>query len=73
MALELMVLLEKNLGITLTESLVFEYPTIEDLAKYFIQTLFEDDSKGSCVGRVRRCNLKSVIRLIKSGKITQKR
>jgi len=31
MALELMVLLEKNLGITLTESLVFEHPTIEDL------------------------------------------
>jgi acyl carrier protein len=43
MALELMVLLEKNLGIKLTESLVFEYPTIEALAGYFNQELFPDD------------------------------
>ncbi len=40
MALELMVLLEKNLGITLTESLVFEHPTIEDLVGYFLSVLF---------------------------------
>jgi len=41
MALELMVLLEKNLGITLTEALVFEHPTIEDLVAYFLSVLFE--------------------------------
>jgi acyl carrier protein len=40
MALELMVLLEKNLGITLTESLVFEHPTIEELVRYFLGVLF---------------------------------
>ncbi len=40
MALELMVLLEKNLGITLTESLVFEHPTIEELSRYFLAELF---------------------------------
>ncbi|MBM5790532.1 MAG: type I polyketide synthase [Cyanobacteria bacterium M_surface_10_m1_298] len=40
MALELMVLLEKNLGITLTESLVFEHPTIEELVVYFLSQLF---------------------------------
>ncbi len=40
MALELMVLLEKNLGITLTESLVFDYPTIEELSRYFLAELF---------------------------------
>jgi NADPH:quinone reductase-like Zn-dependent oxidoreductase/acyl carrier protein len=42
MALELMVLLEKNLGITLTEALVFEHPTIEDLVRYFLSVLFEE-------------------------------
>ena len=40
MALELMVLLEKNLGITLTEDLVFEYPNIEELVEYFLAVLF---------------------------------
>jgi len=44
MALELMVLLEKNLGITLTEALVFEHPTIEDLVRYFLSVLFPEDS-----------------------------
>lgn len=43
MALELMVLLEKNLGIKLTESLVFEHPTIEALSRYFMQELSPDD------------------------------
>jgi len=42
MALELMVLLEKNLGITLTEALVFEHPTIEDLVLYFLSVLFPE-------------------------------
>ena len=42
MALELMVLLEKNLGITLTEALVFEHPTIEDLVRHFLSVLFEE-------------------------------
>jgi len=42
MALELMVLLEKNLGITLTEALVFEHPTIEELVLYFLSVLFEE-------------------------------
>ncbi|MCP9793026.1 SDR family NAD(P)-dependent oxidoreductase [Vulcanococcus limneticus Candia 3F8] len=42
MALELMVLIEKNLGITLTESLVFEHPTIEDLCKHFLAELFAE-------------------------------
>ncbi|WP_415399085.1 type I polyketide synthase [Synechococcus sp. W4D4] len=44
MALELMVLLEKNLGITLTEALVFEHPTIEDLVAYFLSVLFPEQS-----------------------------
>ena len=44
MALELMVLLEKNLGITLTEALVFEHPTIEDLVRYFLSVLFEEQA-----------------------------
>ena len=44
MALELMVLLEKNLGITLTEALVFEHPTIEDLVRFFLSVLFPEDS-----------------------------
>ncbi len=47
MALELMVLLEKNLGIKLTESLVFEYPTIEALSGYFMQELFRDDGSSA--------------------------
>lgn len=47
MALELMVLLEKNLGITLTESLVFEHPTIEELVGYFLGVLFPSDSAAS--------------------------
>jgi myxalamid-type polyketide synthase MxaB len=42
MALELMVLLETNLGIRLTESLVFEHPTIDDLTAYFLAELFPD-------------------------------
>lgn len=45
MALELMVLLEKNLGITLTESLVFEHPTVDDLVRYFLRdVLFPEDA-----------------------------
>ena len=44
MALELMVLLEKNLGITLTEALVFEHPTIEDLVAYFLSVLFPEQT-----------------------------
>lgn len=44
MALELMVLLEKNLGIKLTESLVFEHPTIEALGRYFLAELFPTDA-----------------------------
>ena len=44
MALELMVLLEKNLGITLTEALVFEHPTIEDLVAYFLSELFPEQA-----------------------------
>jgi len=36
MALELTVLLEKNLGVRLTESLVFEHPTVDDLVRYFL-------------------------------------
>ncbi len=47
MALELMVLLEKNLGITLTESLVFEHPTIEDLVGYFLSVLFPAEAAAS--------------------------
>jgi len=37
MALELTVLLEKNLGVRLTESLVFEHPTVDDLVRYFLR------------------------------------
>jgi len=44
MALELMVLLEKNLGFTLTEALVFEHPTIEDLVAYFLSVLFPEQA-----------------------------
>ncbi|MBM5794450.1 MAG: acyl carrier protein, partial [Cyanobacteria bacterium K_DeepCast_0m_m1_088] len=47
MALELMVLLEKNLGITLTESLVFEHPTIEELVAYFLRELLLDQTRVS--------------------------
>ena len=39
-----MVLLEKNLGITLTEALVFEHPTIEDLVAYFLSVLFPEQA-----------------------------
>lgn len=46
MALELMVLLETNLGITLTESLVFEHPTIDDLTAYFLSLLFPPEPAG---------------------------
>jgi acyl carrier protein len=49
MALELMVLLEKNLGITLTEALVFEHPTIEDLVLYFLSVLFEQQASPAAV------------------------
>jgi myxalamid-type polyketide synthase MxaB len=49
MALELMVLLETNLGITLTESLVFEYPTVEALVRYFLEVLFATDQRGSAL------------------------
>ncbi|MBM5798417.1 MAG: KR domain-containing protein, partial [Cyanobacteria bacterium K_Offshore_0m_m2_072] len=37
MALELTVLLETNLGVRLTESLVFEHPTVDDLVRYFLR------------------------------------
>jgi acyl carrier protein len=44
MALELTVLLEANLGVRLTESLVFEHPTIEELARHFLQdVLFPEE------------------------------
>ena len=39
-----MVLLDNNLGITLTEAMVLEHPTIEDLACYFLTTLFEQQT-----------------------------
>jgi acyl carrier protein len=43
MALELTVLLEKNLGVRLTESLVFEHPTVDDLVRYFLgEVLFPE-------------------------------
>jgi len=43
MALELTVLLENNLGLRLTESLVFEHPTVDDLVHYFLaEVLFPD-------------------------------
>jgi acyl carrier protein len=45
MALELTVLLEKNLGVRLTESLVFEHPTVDDLVRYFLRdVLFPEDA-----------------------------
>ncbi|MEB3235544.1 MAG: SDR family NAD(P)-dependent oxidoreductase, partial [Cyanobacteriota bacterium] len=54
MALELTVLLEKNLGVRLTESLVFEHPTVDDLVRYFLRdVLFPDqqaDSPAASVG-----------------------
>ncbi len=43
MALELMVLLEQNLGIRLTEALVFEHPTIDALVVHFLRELFPAD------------------------------
>jgi acyl transferase domain-containing protein/acyl carrier protein/NADP-dependent 3-hydroxy acid dehydrogenase YdfG len=43
MALELTVLLETNLGVRLTESLVFEHPTVDDLVLYFLsEVLFPE-------------------------------
>jgi acyl carrier protein len=43
MALELTVLLETNLGVRLTESLVFEHPTVDDLVHYFLcEVLFPE-------------------------------
>ena len=43
MALELTVLLENNLGVRLTESLVFEHPTVDDLVHYFLgEVLFPE-------------------------------
>jgi acyl carrier protein len=47
MALELMVLLENELGITLTESLVFEHPTIDELVNYVLGVLFPAQASGS--------------------------
>jgi acyl carrier protein len=47
MALELMVLLEQNLGIRLNEALVFDHPTIEALVAHFLAVLFPDASAGS--------------------------
>ena len=45
MALELTVLLENNLGVRLTESLVFEHPTVDDLVHHFLrEVLFPDDT-----------------------------
>jgi acyl carrier protein/NADP-dependent 3-hydroxy acid dehydrogenase YdfG len=45
MALELTVLLENNLGVRLTESLVFEHPTVDDLVHHFLRdVLFPDDT-----------------------------
>jgi myxalamid-type polyketide synthase MxaB len=44
MALELTALLEQQLGVRLTESLVFEHPTVELLARYFLHdVLFAGD------------------------------
>lgn len=51
MALELMVLLEKNLGITLTESVVFDHPTIEELVGYFLSVLFPADRVSAAAPR----------------------
>ena len=50
MALELMVLLEQNLGIRLNETLVFDHPTIEALVRHFLAVLFPDSSAGSISG-----------------------
>jgi acyl carrier protein len=48
MALELTVLLEKNLGVRLTESLVFEHPTVDDLVRHFLRdVLFPEDTTTS--------------------------
>jgi myxalamid-type polyketide synthase MxaB len=48
MALELTVLLETNLGVRLTESLVFEHPTIEELARHFLHdVLFPEEPSQS--------------------------
>ena len=46
MAMELTVLLEQNLGVRLTESLVFERPTVNDLTHYFLGLLFPSDVSG---------------------------
>jgi hypothetical protein len=44
MALEFNVLLEKNLGVSLSESLVFEKPTVDDLVEHFlVEVLFLTD------------------------------
>lgn len=46
MALELTVLLEANLGVRLTESLVFEHPTVDDLVHYFLaEVLFPEGTR----------------------------
>ncbi|PZV05952.1 MAG: beta-ketoacyl synthase [Cyanobium sp.] len=45
MALEFNVLLEKNLGVSLSESLVFEKPTVDDLVNHFLmEVLFLTES-----------------------------
>jgi len=47
MALELTVLLETHLGVRLTESLVFEHPTVDDLVRHFLaDVLFVDEAPG---------------------------
>ncbi|MBM5798787.1 MAG: hypothetical protein FJ060_11635, partial [Cyanobacteria bacterium K_Offshore_0m_m2_072] len=54
MALELTVLLEKNLGVRFTESLVFEHPTVDDLVRYFLRdVLFPDQQNDSPAASVR--------------------
>ena len=50
MAMELTVLLEQNLGVRLTESLVFERPTVNDLTDYFLGLLFPSDAAGPASG-----------------------
>ena len=57
MALELMVLLEKNLGITLTEALVFEHPTIDDLVAYFLSVLFADKVPSNMIDPVDKAEI----------------
>jgi len=59
MALELMVLLEKSLGITLTESLVFEHPTIEELVRYFLEVLFGQEVGAGLAARPAAVSLAS--------------